>query len=203
ILGWGNVGSWAARFAAFVGSGGGAVSYVHGGVYAPQGLDVRAAWEHAGHRGSLEGLEGAEPITNDDLLELDVEVLIPAALGEVITEHNADRVQADLIVEAANHPVTPPADAALHDRGVLIVPDILANAGGVIVSYFEWVQNNQEMRWDLEDVNRRLERKLSDAYRECRDFQAAHDGERLSLREAAFSLAVERVVHVASLRGYL
>lgn len=203
IQGFGNVGSWAARIAADLGYRVVAVSAVHGGVYAPQGLDVRAAWEHAGHRGSLEGLEGAEPITNDDLLELDVEVLIPAALGEVITEHNADRVQADLIVEAANHPVTPPADAALHDRGVLIVPDILANAGGVIVSYFEWVQNNQEMRWDLEDVNRRLERKLSDAYRECRDFQAAHDGERLSLREAAFSLAVERVVHVASLRGYL
>ncbi len=132
-----------------------------------------------------------------------MDVLIPAALGEVITHENADRIQARLIVEGANHPVTPIADYALADRGVLIVPDILANAGGVTVSYFEWVQNNQEIRWEHDDVNHRLELKLQRAYNQCRSFQASHREDDLSFREAAFALAVDRVVEAATLRGYL
>lgn len=203
IQGFGNVGSWAARIASDLGYRIVAISDIGGGVVAEAGIDVAAAVDHVARYGALAGLEGTEPVSNEDLLELDVDVLIPAALGEVITADNVDRIRAALIVEGANHPVTPQADDVLADRGVLIVPDILANAGGVTVSYFEWVQNSQELRWDLEDVNSRLERKLRHAYREVRDFQSGHEAEKLSMREAAFSLAVERVVHVAALRGYI
>ena len=203
IQGFGNVGSWAARLAVERGYRVVAVSDVHGGVHTDAGLDIDAAVDHIAETGSVVELPGTEPISNDDLLELDVDVLIPAALGEVITLDNVDRVVAPLIIEAANHPVTPAADDVLKERGTLIVPDILANAGGVIVSYFEWVQNNQEMRWEHDDVNHRLEKQLGEAYRHCRDFQYHHEDDHLSFREAAFALAVERVVRVAELRGYL
>ncbi|MFP4635219.1 MAG: Glu/Leu/Phe/Val family dehydrogenase [Nitriliruptoraceae bacterium] len=203
IQGFGNVGSWAARLAADRGYRVVAVSDIHGGIHRDAGIDIDAAVSHVAESGSVVGLPGTEPISNDDLLELDVEVLIPAALGEVITLDNVARVTASLIIEAANHPVTPAADQALKDRGVLIVPDILANAGGVIVSYFEWVQNNQEIRWELDDVNHRLEKQLRGAYRIARDFQYQHEDDHLSFREAAFALAVQRVVRVAELRGYL
>ncbi|MFW5933220.1 MAG: Glu/Leu/Phe/Val family dehydrogenase [Actinomycetota bacterium] len=203
IQGFGNVGSWAARLAADRGYRVVAVSDIHGGIHREAGIDIGAAVSHVAESGSVVGLPGTEPISNDDLLELDVEVLIPAALGEVITLDNVARVTAPLIIEAANHPVTPAADQALKDRGVLIVPDILANAGGVIVSYFEWVQNNQEIRWELDDVNHRLEKQLRGAYRIARDFQYQHEDDHLSFREAAFALAVQRVVRVAELRGYL
>jgi glutamate dehydrogenase (NAD(P)+) len=202
IQGFGNVGSWAASIAADRGYRVVAVSDVDGAIHAGGGLDVDALIAHVGRHGSVVGFDGADPL-EDDLLEMDVDVLIPAALGEVITHENCERIRAKMIVEAANHPVTPLADYALADRGVLIVPDILANAGGVTVSYFEWVQNNQEIRWEHEDVNRRLELKLQRAYRECRDFQHAHDAEDMSFREAAFALAVQRVVDAATLRGYL
>ncbi len=201
IQGFGNVGSWAAKIAEDRGYRVVAVSDVRGGIYAPTGLKIDEVVRHVAETGSVVELPGTDPIDNEALLELDVEVLMPAALGEVITDANVDAVTAPLIIEAANHPVTPQADAALNERGTLIVPDILANAGGVTVSYFEWVQNNQEIRWEHEDVNRRLELKLQRAYRECREFQASHKD--LSFREAAFSLAVDRVVEAATLRGYL
>ena len=203
IQGFGNVGSWAARIAADHGYRIVAISDIRGGVHSDAGIDIDQAVEHVAETGSVVELPGTEPVDNDRLLELDVEALIPAALGEVITMDNVDRIQADLIIEAANHPVTPLADDALKDRGCLIVPDILANAGGVIVSYYEWVQNNQEIRWEHADVNHRLEKKLRESYRQCRDFQSSHDDDHLSFREAAFALAVERVVRVAELRGYL
>ncbi len=203
IQGFGNVGSWAGHIAAERGYRIVATSDVNGGIYAADGFKVDDLTAHVHESGSVVDFPGSEPISNEDLLELDVDVLIPAALGEVITHENCEAIRAKLIVEAANHPVTPVADYALEDRGVLIVPDILANAGGVTVSYFEWVQNNQEIRWELDDVNRRLELKLQRAYRECRDFQQSHASEDMSFREAAFSLAVERVVEAATLRGYL
>jgi len=203
IQGFGNVGSWAAHIAADRGYRVVAVSDIEGAIFAGDGLKVDELIAHVAETGSVVDLPGTEPIGGDEILELDVDVLIPAALGEVITHDNCDRIQARMIVEGANHPVTPIADYALADRGVLIVPDILANAGGVTVSYFEWVQNNQEIRWEHEDVNRRLELKLQRAYRECRDFQHSHDSEHMSFREAAFSLAVQRVVEAATLRGYL
>ncbi len=201
IQGFGNVGSWAAKLAAERGYRVVAVSDIGGGIHAPAGLDLEAARTHLATSGSVADLPGTDAISNEQLLELDVDVLIPAAVGEVITDANVDQVRARLIIEAANHPVAPLADATLTDRGVTIVPDILANAGGVTVSYFEWVQNNQQLRWDAERVNRELEHKLRGAYQQCRDFQAAHEG--VSLREAAFALAVARVVEAAQLRGYL
>ncbi len=203
IQGFGNVGFWAAHIAAERGYRIVAVSDIKGGIYAPDGLKVDELQAHLRETGSVIDFPGSDNVSNEDLLELPVEVLIPAALGEVITDGNADRVQARLIVEGANHPVTPIADDALADRGVLIVPDILANAGGVTVSYFEWVQNNQEIRWDHDDVNRRLELKLQRAYNQCRASQASHQEDGLSFREAAFALAVDRVVEAATLRGYL
>ncbi len=202
IQGFGNVGSFAARFAHDLGYRIVAVSDVRGAIFDPAGLDVPKLCEHVADSGSVVEFPGSDMITNEELLELDVDVLIPAALGEVITHRNVEAIQAKLIVEAANHPVTPIADEALHDRGVVVVPDILANAGGVIVSYFEWVQNNQELRWEESEVNRRLQDRLTTAFRACRDFQASSDDVG-SLREAAFALAVSRVVEAATLRGYL
>ena len=203
IQGYGNVGSWTARLAAERGYRVVAVSDVGGAIHAPGGIPLVELDRHLLASGSVVDLPGTETITNEALLELDVDVLVPAALGEVITDENADRVRARLVVEAANHPVTPLADAILAERGVSVLPDILANAGGVTVSYFEWVQNNQELRWELSDVNRRLEVRMQRAYRGSRDFQQAHEADGVSLREAAFALAVERVVEAASLRGYI
>jgi glutamate dehydrogenase (NAD(P)+) len=201
IQGFGNVGSWAARIAHEQGYRVVAVSDVAGGIHAPGGLDVPKVVAHVAETGSVVDCPGTEPISNDDLLTLDVDVLMPAALGEVITHENVDDVHARLVVEAANHPVTPLADAALHERGVVVLPDILANAGGVTVSYYEWVQNNQEIAWSEDEVNRRLTDRMRTAYRQCRDFQGSNGD--ISMREAAFALAVDRVVEAASLRGYL
>ncbi len=202
IQGFGNVGSWTARLAVEAGYRVVAVSDVRGGIVDRRGLDVAAVGRHVSETGSVVDLPGTEALSNTELLELDVDVLIPAALGEVITGANADRIGARLVIEAANHPVTPAADVVLGERGVVVVPDILANAGGVIVSYFEWVQNNQELRWEEDEVNRRLSRRLRSAYQACRTF-----GEQASgvdrMRDAAFSLAVTRVVEAATLRGYL
>ncbi|MBW3658731.1 MAG: glutamate dehydrogenase, partial [Actinobacteria bacterium] len=202
IQGFGNVGSWAARLAADAGYKVIAVSDVRGGIHAPQGLDLPEVVSHSRETGSVVDAPGTEPISNEDLLELECDVLMPAALGEVLTSANADRVRARIVVEAANHPTTPVADEILADKGVLVVPDILANAGGVTVSYFEWVQNNQEIAWDEADVNSRLEHRMRTAYQECRQFMATHDEAR-TMREGAFALAVNRVVEAAQLRGYL
>lgn len=201
IQGFGNVGSFAARIASERGYRIVAVSDVEGGIYAPDGLDLDAVVSHLADTGSVVDLPDTDRISNEELLELDVDVLIPAALGEVLTSANADDIRARVVVEGANHPTTPMADQVLHDRGIHVVPDILANAGGVTVSYYEWVQNNQEIHWGRDEVNDRLEKRLRDAYQRCRDFQRDHVG--LSLREAGFALAVARVVEAAELRGYL
>jgi glutamate dehydrogenase (NAD(P)+) len=210
IQGFGNVGSWAAQTAVERGYRVVAVSDVGGAIHRPDGLDISTVLAHLDETGSVVDAPGTEQISNDELLELEVDVLIPAALGEVIREDNADRIRARVVIEGANHPVTPVADEILAGRGIVVVPDILANAGGVTVSYYEWVQNSQDLRWELDDVNRRLDTKLRRAYRQCRAFQddraseaKAWGADRLSLREAAFSLAVERVTHAAALRGYL
>jgi glutamate dehydrogenase/leucine dehydrogenase len=159
--------------------------------------------DHVAATGSVVEFPGSEPITNEELLELRCDILMPAALGEVITQDNVDRIHTRAIIEAANHPVVPIADQALADRGVIVVPDILANAGGVTVSYFEWVQNNQELQWEEAEVNDRLTKIMRRAYQECRAFQQSDANKAETLREAAFALAVERVVEAATLRGYL
>jgi glutamate dehydrogenase (NAD(P)+) len=200
IQGFGNVGSWTARLIGETGARVVAVSDVRGGVYDERGLDVQSLFDHASEAGSVVDAPGTDHIGNPDLLELDVDVLIPAALDRVITHENADRVRARTIVEAANHPVTPAADLALEDRGIVVIPDILANAGGVTVSYLEWVQNIQQFRWDEPEVNAELEKKMSRAWKTVHS-RSTVDG--IPLRLAAFAIAVERVETSARLRGYV
>jgi glutamate dehydrogenase (NAD(P)+) len=200
IQGFGNVGSWAARLAEAEGYDIVAVSDVGGGVYDPRGLRINDVLEHARESGTVATYAEAEPIDNEQILELDVDVLIPAALGEVIHKANADRVRASLVMEAANHPVTPVADRILNERGITVVPDILANAGGVTVSYFEWTQNIQQFSWDEERVNTELRNYMVKAYQQVREYTHVHGG---SLRQAGFAIAVERVAEAARLRGYV
>jgi glutamate dehydrogenase/leucine dehydrogenase len=200
IQGYGNVGSWAARLAAEQGFRVVAVSDVNGGVYAAHGLDLDSVDVHRTETGSVVDAPGTEAISNDELLTLDVTVLIPAALGGVITSANAERVAARLILEAANHPVTPAADDILADRGIVTLPDILVNSGGVTVSYFEWTQNLQQFRWTEQQVNDELRRHIIGAYVAVRDRAEQHGA---TLRQAAFQIGVERVAAAASLRGYL
>ncbi len=200
IQGFGNVGSWAARLAEEQGYRVVAVSDVRGAIHNEKGLDIQALVGHARETGSVVEFPDSEPLEGDAILELDVDVLMPAALGEVITKANADRVQAPLIIEAANHPITPVADETLRNKGTTIVPDILANAGGVTVSYFEWTQNIQQFSWDETRVNDELNKKMTLAYRQIRD-QAESQG--TDLRQAAFALAVQRVAEAAHLRGYV
>jgi glutamate dehydrogenase (NAD(P)+) len=200
IQGYGNVGSWTARLAAQQGYRVVAVSDVRGGIHAPGGLPIDLLDKHVSETGTVVGMDGTEPIDNEALLELDVDVMIPAALGEVINESNADRVRARIIVEAANHPVTPVADAILAERGVTIIPDILANAGGVTVSYFEWTQNIQEFKWSEDEVNEQLGRHMRSGYQRV---QGRAEDMHTTLRRAAFAIGISRVSEAAHLRGYI
>ncbi|HWH31544.1 MAG TPA: Glu/Leu/Phe/Val dehydrogenase dimerization domain-containing protein [Egibacteraceae bacterium] len=200
IQGFGNVGSWTARVGAADGYKVVAVSDVNGGIYAAHGLPVADLLQHIEETGTVVGYPGCDALTNEELLELDVDVLVPAALGGVITKANADAIKARWVVEGANHPVTPAADGVLAGNGITVVPDILANAGGVTVSYFEWTQNIQQFAWDEERVNTELGKVMREAVRQVRDRSVA-DG--TSLRDAAFSIAVERVAQAAHLRGYV
>jgi glutamate dehydrogenase (NAD(P)+) len=200
VQGFGNVGSWASRIAAEAGAKVVAVSDVRGGIHNDMGLDIEKVWAHRDQTGSVIGFPGAEEITNEELLELGVDWLVPAALGEVITGRNAGKIRARVVVEAANHPITPVADVALVDAGVVVIPDILANAGGVTVSYFEWTQNIQQFRWDEEQVNTQLGKVISKAYR---DIASLADEQKIGLREAAFAIGVSRVARAARLRGYV
>jgi glutamate dehydrogenase (NAD(P)+) len=198
VQGYGNVGSWAARFLAEMGARVVAVSDVAGGVFDGDGLDPAAASRAVERDGSVRGLDGVESISNEELLALEVDVLVPAALGGVIHHANARDVRARLVVEGANAPVTPAADVLLEERGTVVVPDILANAGGVTVSYFEWVQNLQQFRWSAERVDEELSAILESAYAGVRG-TAEEFG--VSLRQAAFMLAIRRVAEAMRLRG--
>jgi glutamate dehydrogenase (NAD(P)+) len=201
IQGFGNVGSWTARLIIEHGCKVVAVSDVRGGIYKPDGLDIPRVMTHVQESGSVVDCPGTEPVSNEDLLLLDVDWLIPAALGGVIHARNADRIRAHTIIEAANHPVTPEADAILTDRGIAIIPDIMANSGGVTVSYFEWTQNIQQYRWEETRVNDELHRIMTTMFHDVVGFMAAH--EKANWREAAFALGVERVAHAVRLRGYV
>ncbi|MBM3935245.1 MAG: glutamate dehydrogenase [SAR202 cluster bacterium] len=198
IQGFGNVGSWAAKFLYPMGAKIVAVTDVKGGVLNENGLDIDALSKHVSQTGSVAGFADADHIGNKELLELPCDILVPAALGGVINRGNAANVRAKIIVEAANHPVTPAADAILKDRGVLCVPDLLVNAGGVTVSYFEWAQNVQRFPWDLGRVNSELEEVLLKAYK---NVYVRAKLDRVSYREAAFNIAVERVVRAIELQG--
>ncbi|HYB75124.1 MAG TPA: Glu/Leu/Phe/Val dehydrogenase [Candidatus Sulfotelmatobacter sp.] len=198
VQGFGNVGGVAARRLQEVGCRVVAVSDARGGLYHPEGLPLAALEEHVRAARWLEGCPGGAAVSNEDLLELPCEILVPAAVGGVITEKNADHVRARLIVEGANGPTTPAADAILGGRGVTVIPDILANAGGVIVSYFEWVQDLHFHFWDEAEVNRRLRDVMVGAY--ARVAGVARDAQ-VDLRTAALMVAVSRVAQAKALRG--
>jgi glutamate dehydrogenase (NAD(P)+) len=198
VQGFGNVGSYLAKFLAEDGATVVAISDSTTALYNTKGIDVPAAFAHKRETGSLAGLRNAEAITNDELLTLDVELLAPCALEQVITGENADRVRARIICEGANGPVTPAADSILEDKGVLILPDVLANAGGVVVSYFEWVQGLQEYFWKEAEVNAKLNDIVTRAFEETWETAETRT---LPMRLAAYGLAVERVAEATVTRG--
>lgn len=199
IQGFGNVGSHAAKFLREADLRIVAVSDVSGGYYRRDGLDVAGMLAYAmSHRGSLEGYTEAERINNEELLRLDVDLLIPAALGGVLTAENAPHVRAAMIIEAANAPIWPEADKVLEQRGVTVLPDILANAGGVTASYFEWVQNRQHYSWGINRVRQELDHVLSESFESVWALAAEH---RVSLRTAAYMLGIRRVGRATVLGG--
>jgi glutamate dehydrogenase (NAD(P)+) len=198
IQGFGNVGAHLARLLHEAGAKVVAVSDSQGGVHNPDGIDVPAALAHKQERGTLAGLANADAVTNEELLEVECDILAPCALEQVVTEENADRIKARVICEGANGPVTPTADAILEDRGVLILPDVLANAGGVIVSYFEWVQGLQEYFWREDEVNAKLHDIVARAFEEAWSTRDRYD---TSLRMASYGLAVQRVAEATTTRG--
>jgi glutamate dehydrogenase (NAD(P)+) len=200
IQGYGNVGSWTARIASEWGFKIVAVGDVKGGIANPDGISIADLDRWFSVAGSVAGFEGGHAVTNRDLLELPCDYLVPAAVGEVITAANAGRIKARVVIEAANHPVTPSGDEVLARKKLVVLPDILVNAGGVTVSYFEWTQNIQQFRWPLEQVNSELETRMVAAFNELMA-RSGRDG--TSPREAAFDISVERVARAIKLRGFV
>jgi glutamate dehydrogenase (NAD(P)+) len=198
VQGFGNVGSYFAKFVAEQGAKVIAVSDSSGGIHNAAGVDVAAAFAHKQNGGSLSELKGGDRITNEELVTIDCDAFAPCALEQVVTEANADQVKARVIVEGANGPLTPGADAILESNDVLILPDVLANAGGVVVSYFEWVQGLQEYFWKEDEVNRRLHDIVTRAFDETR---ATVEARKTSMRMAAYGLAVQRVAEATVTRG--
>jgi glutamate dehydrogenase (NAD(P)+) len=199
VEGFGNVGSISAMLMVEQGSKVVAISDLSGGYYNAKGIDILDAIKYSeSHSFLLDGFTGADRITNEELLELEVDVLIPAAREDRITKRNAQNIKAKLIVEGANGPTTAGADPILESKGILVVPDILANAGGVTVSYFEWVQNRGGMQWTLEDVNSRLETTMHTAFDRVYDTAQKH---KVSLRLASYILAIDKVARTLRLRG--
>ena len=200
VQGYGNVGSWAARILQDMGARMVGVSDASGAIRSEAGIDAHTLHAHLAGGDPLTAFPGAEAISPDELLALECDVFIPAALGGMIHQGNADSMRCRVVVEGANSPATPAADEILEDKGILVLPDVLANAGGVVVSYFEWVQNLQHFRWDEEEVNNRLARIMRRAYGEV---AAKAKADSVSLRIAAFELGIERVVDAARTRGYV
>jgi len=200
VQGIGNVGAHAAKFLAEEGCKIVGISDSRGGIYNPGGLNIRKVIMHKEEKDTLKGFPDADYITNKELLELPCDVLIPAALEGVITGENANGIKAKMLVEAANIPTSPEADDILLDKGVYIVPDLLANAGGVVVSYFEWTQNLQASYWEEDRVNRKLHKTMLDAYGILKDVAAQN---KVPLRTAAYAIAIEKVAKAIRLRGFL
>ncbi|HHH29770.1 MAG TPA: glutamate dehydrogenase, partial [Polyangiaceae bacterium] len=198
LQGFGNVGSWAARLFQEQGAKITGVADISGGYVNSEGIDVEDAIEYCKTNRTLEGWTGGDKINGADILVQDCDILIPAALGGVLTKDNANDVRAKIIVEGANGPTTPEADEILHGKGVQIIPDIFANAGGVTVSYFEWAQNMQHFYWEESRVNNELRRIMKNA------FEALHGeatSRNISLRMAAYVVGVGRVAKATALRG--
>jgi glutamate dehydrogenase/leucine dehydrogenase len=200
VQGYGNAGSVAAKLVDDIGGNVVAVSDSSGGVYNPDGFDARTAKDHKNETGAVTGFSGAtEEITNEELLTLDVDLLIPAALENAIDESTAENLEAGVIVEAANGPLTPDADDVLAERGVPVFPDILANAGGVTVSYFEWAQNRQGFYWTEEKVNEELERFIVEAFEDLIEGFEGHDVS--TFREAMYIVSIKRLARAAKEGG--
>jgi glutamate dehydrogenase (NAD(P)+) len=200
IQGTGNVGLWAARLFAQQGLRVVAMAKSDGAVHAPDGLDLDALAQQLSDKGSLDGLEGAHQLDPDDLMGVDCDVLVPAARAGMLDGDGADRVRARIVTEGANGPLTPEADAALRERGVLVLPDVLANVGGVVVSAFEWLQDRRHERWDEPTVNDRLRERIETATDATLDRAHADD---TTARRAAYAIALERVLGAARARGLL
>jgi len=201
IQGYGNAGSFGAILAKeLFGSKIVAVSDSRGGIYSEKGLDPHAVLEHKRKTGSVVDFPGTTPITNEELLELDVTVLVPAALENAITAENAPRIKARIIAELANGPTTPEADEILHKNGKFVIPDFLCNAGGVTVSYFEWVQNINGYYWSIERVHEELDKKMTKAFN---DVLEQYKERKVHPRLAAYLVAVQRVVEAMKLRGWV
>ncbi len=198
IQGFGNAGSIAAQLLSQEGAQIIAISDSHGGIMNMEGLNIAELLAHKAKTSSVADFPGSKPITSEAVLELQCEILIPAALENQITLQNAERVQARIVAEAANGPTTPDADLVLHNRGIMVIPDVLANAGGVTVSYFEWVQDLQELFWDEDDVNRRLERVMKKAFADVHATATKHNVE---MRTGAYILAIDRVANAMRTRG--
>ncbi|RLT30921.1 MAG: Glu/Leu/Phe/Val dehydrogenase, partial [Chloroflexi bacterium] len=198
IQGFGNVGGTSARLLEEMGAKIVGVADRGGGIANAKGIDLRQLQAHYEKTGTVAGAPGGDAISNSELLELPCDILIPAAIENQITARNADRIKAKIVVEAANGPTTPDADAILFDRGVLVIPDILANAGGVTVSYFEWVQGLQEFFWTEREVNAQLERIMVNAFEQVNGVAQAR---RMPLRTAAYLLAVDRTAQAYITRG--
>ena len=198
IQGFGNVGSNLARLLSDEGVRVIAVSDSRGGIHNPYGLDIPAAIAYKAEHGVLEGFPGADAITNDELIEIDCDVLTPCALEQVLTTENAPRVRAKMVCEGANGPTTPEADEILEDRGILVLPDVLANAGGVVVSYFEWVQGLQEYFWKEYEVHAKLNDIVVRAFEET---WSTRERYATSMRMAAYGIAVLRVAEATTIRG--
>jgi glutamate dehydrogenase (NAD(P)+) len=200
VQGYGNVGSWAARLLEELGGTLIGAADQYGAIHSDDGIDAKKLADHVAEGGKLPEFDGVDEVSPDELLTIDCDVLIPAALGGMIHERNADDIGAKVVLEGANSPTTPKADQILADNGVHVIPDVMANAGGVVVSYFEWVQNMQHLRWDEEDVNNRLRKIVQRAYREVQEKANERD---IPLRPAAYELGIERVLDAARTRGYL
>jgi len=198
VQGFGNVGSVSADLLQKIGAKIVAVTDWKGGVYNGKGLDVTKMLDYAKQHKSIEGFPGGESIDNTRLYQLDVDVLIPAALENQITMENAPKIKAKIIAEGANGPTTPEAHKHLHERGVFVIPDILANAGGVTTSYFEWVQDRYGYFWELDEVNTRLEKKMVEAFDDVLQTSLKY---KTDLRTAAYVVAISRVGNVTKLRG--
>jgi glutamate dehydrogenase (NAD(P)+) len=201
VQGYGNVGSWAARLMQQLGATMVGASDATGAIRSEKGIDAVELARHIFEEGGkLTEFPGAEVISPDDLLAIPCDVLIPAALGGMIHEGNADRIDCRMIVEGANSPTTPAADEILIGKGVQVIPDVMANAGGVIGSYFEWVQNLQHFQWGEREFNDKLGGIIRKAYR---DVASRAKEERISLRDSAYLLGIERVVEASRMRGYV
>jgi len=198
VQGFGNAGSFSAKLMAELGAKILAVSDTSGGIFNPKGVDPNRVDAYKRETGSVVGFPGSETVTNSELLELDCDILIPAAIENQISEHNAPKIKAKVVAEAANGPTSPEADRILYDKGVFLIPDILCNAGGVTVSYFEWVQDLQNLFWREATINARLKEVMVKSFNDVLEMSKKH---KVDMRTAAYMVAVHRVAEATLTRG--